>query len=277
MAPTHPPLVGWSDIHLSNYHLSIRDQFTITTYYLVLRITCLTSNQQNFTRCRIGVPSTPPSVLARDKSRFDLRLLVLPIGHLPLQPTPLHLKNQEYRKARKNENLAHIWGIGEIPSNTTIGKSWLQVGMDFFIFMHFIQRHPFSATSSATLSPPPSPPPKSFQYSTYLSYSNTNRQSHNTNFFIRNFTIMSATLSHSMSITTSNIISKSIINCKSHISEVFSRHLHSLTVIIWIFGFLYVNIQRRKTQQGNLLFEESPSDWPLNNITSRASCDAKNA
>ena len=48
MAPTHrPPLVGWSDIHLSNYHLSIRDQFTITTYYLVLRITCLTSNQQN--------------------------------------------------------------------------------------------------------------------------------------------------------------------------------------------------------------------------------------
>ena len=46
-------------------------------------------------------------------------------------------------------------------------------------------------------------------------------------------------------------------------------------MIIWIFGFLYVNIQRRKTQQGNLLFKESPSHWPLNNITSRASCDAK--
>ena len=35
MASSHPPLVGWSDIHLSNYHLSIRAQFTITTYYLM--------------------------------------------------------------------------------------------------------------------------------------------------------------------------------------------------------------------------------------------------
>ena len=101
-------------------------------------------------KCRIGVPSSPPSVLARDKSRFDLRLLVLPIGHLPLQPTPLHLKNQEYRKSTKKgnfgSNLRH-WRDSIKYHNLEIMTSSRDG------FLHFHAFHPTSsATSSATLS-----------------------------------------------------------------------------------------------------------------------------
>ena len=36
--PQSPTLVGWSDIHLSNYHLSIRTLYTLTPNYLVLQV-----------------------------------------------------------------------------------------------------------------------------------------------------------------------------------------------------------------------------------------------
>ena len=116
MAGSHPPLVGWSDIHLSNYHLSIRAQFTITTYYLMDGAS--THFEENQVLCKLTGRTVKPVHLGgfnrigvllqtagrwwwrgRDKSGFDLRLLVPTIGHLPLQPTPAleqcHLENQK--------------------------------------------------------------------------------------------------------------------------------------------------------------------------------------
>ena len=121
----HPPTpcrMGWSDIHLSNYHLSIRAQFTITTWWcfnpLWRRSTALQINRRDgevhlggFNR--IGVPSTRGRRWRGwDKSGFDLRLLVPTIGHLPLQPTPAPPPQTVHQCHLENQKIWKIWESG---------------------------------------------------------------------------------------------------------------------------------------------------------------------